>query len=168
MIIVLNGPLGCGKTSLAEALSESIARCVLLDGDHLVAVSTPPADECEHLHATIALLVAHHRSFGYRHFVVDHFWSSPAELTDLRQRLSEFDTDIRCFRLTLPATENRRRIERRAAARALDVLDAELRTSTAEREALAAYPGDELGEPLDATPPLAELVAGLSRRLGWR
>jgi len=32
MIFPLNGPLGVGKSTLAEALTESIDRCVLLDG----------------------------------------------------------------------------------------------------------------------------------------
>src|SRR5262245_35019104 len=99
MIIVLNGPLGIGKSTLAEALAESIDQCVMLDGDHLAAANPPPPDEIAHLHSTIALLVAHHRSFGYRHFVIDHVWRTPAELADLRRRLLdiEADADIRCF-----------------------------------------------------------------------
>lgn len=32
MIIVLNGPLGIGKSTLAEALAEAIDHCVMLDG----------------------------------------------------------------------------------------------------------------------------------------
>ena len=80
MIIVLNGPLGIGKSTLAEALAESIEQCVSLDGDHLVAANPPAADEREHLHSTIALLVGHHRQFGYRHFVINHFWRSPRTL----------------------------------------------------------------------------------------
>ena len=39
MIIVLNGPLGIGKSTLAEALTESIDACAMLSGDHLVAVT---------------------------------------------------------------------------------------------------------------------------------
>ena len=39
MIIVLNGPLGIGKSTLAEALAESIDQSVMLDGDHLVAAT---------------------------------------------------------------------------------------------------------------------------------
>jgi adenylate kinase family enzyme len=37
MIILLNGPLGIGKSTLAEALGECIEKCVSLDGNHLVA-----------------------------------------------------------------------------------------------------------------------------------
>src|SRR5690606_40399308 len=72
------------------------------DGDHpdlhsfptrrssdLAAVNPPPSDPLAHVHATIALLVAHHRAFGYRHFVVNHIWTSPGQLADLRGRLAE-------------------------------------------------------------------------------
>ena len=59
MIVVLNGPLGIGKSTLAEALSESIDRCVMLDGDKIAA--TNPPSSLEYLHATLELLVAHHR-----------------------------------------------------------------------------------------------------------
>src|SRR6185369_16091874 len=138
MIIVLNGPLGIGKSTLAEALAENIDGCVMLDGDHLVAANPPPADEIEHLHSTIALLVAHHRRFGYRHFVIDHLWRAPADLADLRRRLLEVDAaaDIRCFLLTLPLDENLRRIQRRRSALALDEQAFELRTVAEERGAL--------------------------------
>ncbi len=64
MIIVLNGPIGIGKTTLAEALMERIERCVMLDGDYLVAANSPYRDELEHLHSTLVLLVSHHMRFG--------------------------------------------------------------------------------------------------------
>ena len=165
MIIVLNGPLGIGKSTLAEALSESIDRCVMLDGDALVAANPPPADPLEHLHSTIALLVAHHQRFGYRHFVIDHLWTTPAELADLRHRLAEMDADIRCFLLTLPAEENLARIERRASTRALDEREFERRTFRAEREVLARSPDGALGEPFDVSAPPHELVAAMLKRL---
>jgi predicted ABC-type ATPase len=95
MIVVLNGPLGIGKSTLAEALTESIDCCVMLDGDRLVAVNPAQENEIEHLHSTIALLVTHHRRFGYRHFVIDHRWRSAADLADLRRRLISIDADAK-------------------------------------------------------------------------
>ena len=165
MIILLNGPLGIGKSTLAEALSESIDDSVMLDGDRLVAANPPPADELEYLHSTIALLVAHHRRFGYRHFVIDHIWRSPAELADLSRRLIAIDGDaeIRCFLLTLPADENLRRIERRQRARVIDEREFELRMVAEEREILKKSSG--LGEPFDVSAPPPELVAMMLRRL---
>ncbi|TGG91697.1 hypothetical protein E4656_14980 [Natronospirillum operosum] len=167
MIIVFNGPLGIGKSTLAEALSESIDSCVMLDGDHLVAANPPPADETEYLHATIALLVAHHRRFGYRHFVINHLWCTPEALADLRTRLLDVDADadMRCFLLTLPRAENLARIERRQGVRAIDETEFELQTVAEEREILSQATGGELGELFDVSAPPEELVATLLRRL---
>lgn len=108
MIIVLNGPLGIGKSTLAEALTESIDSCAMISGDSLLAVNPPPANELEYLHATIEVLVNHHRRSGYRHFVIEHVWRSPRELADLHCRLAAIDAtaDIRSFLLTLPVDEN--------------------------------------------------------------
>jgi shikimate kinase len=170
MIIVLNGPLGIGKSTLAEALAESIDGCVMLDGDHLLAANPPPEDEIEYLHSTIALLVAHHRRFGYRHFVIDHFWRTPEELADLRRRLLDIDADadVRCFLLTLPLSENLRRIERRQSVRALDETEFEQKTLADEREALLESADGALGEPFDVSAPPEDLVAELLWRLGMR
>lgn len=162
MIIVLNGPLGIGKSSLAEALCERIDLCVSLDGDYLVAANPPAQNELEHLHSTIALLVEHHRKFGYRNFVINHLWRSKAELDDLRSRLRA-DPEIHCFRLTLPLEEILWRIERRASARALDELDFERKTVLEEYALLSAAEGSELGEPIDASGTPDELAEILLR-----
>lgn len=41
MIVLLNGLLGIGKSTLAEALVEQMARSVMLDSDALLAQSWP-------------------------------------------------------------------------------------------------------------------------------
>ena len=168
MIILVNGPLGIGKSTLAEALAERIDGCVMLDGDHLIAANPPPADEVDYLHTILALLVQHHRSQGYRHFVIDHLWRTPAELADLCGRLRDSDAglDIHCFLLVLPLDENLRRIQRRQGTRALDEREFEMRTVLEERMALCAPGRDGLGEPFDVSAPPAELVARLLLRLG--
>jgi thymidylate kinase len=153
MIIVLNGPLGIGKSTLAEALTESINACAMLSGDHLVAVNPPPKNELEHLHSTIELLVHHHRRFGYRNFVIEHVWRTEWELADLKRRLD--DTNVHCFLLTVPIEENLRRIERRQAARAIDESEVEHLTLAEERRALD---GPGLGTPFDVSAPPSELV----------
>jgi hypothetical protein len=145
MIIVLNGPLGIGKSTLAEALAERIDHCVMLDGDSLIAANPPPVDEVEFLHSSIALLVAHGRQFGYRHFVINHFWHTAAHLADLRARLLAVDpdVDIRCFLLTLPLADNLRRIELRQSARAIN----ELNDSDRWREPGVPGAGERSGGP---------------------
>jgi shikimate kinase len=168
MFIVLNGPLGVGKSTLAELLAESIQQCVMLDGDHLIAANPPPADAVDYLHSTIALLVAHHQRFGYRHFVIDHLWRTAAELDDLHRRLldADPDADVRCFLLTLPLDENLRRIRLRRGARAVDEHAFELQTVAEERESLFERDAGFLGEPFDVSAPPEDLVAALLRSLG--
>ena len=168
MIVVLNGPLGVGKSTLAEALAESIDQCVMLDGDHLVAANPPAADELDHLHSTIELLVGHHRGFGYRHFVVNHGWRSGAAVADLRRRLTRLDADVRVFLLTLASDENLRRIERRQHARALDEREFELRTVAEEREAMTNPAAGDLGEPFDVSAQPSELVIAILQKLSLR
>jgi thymidylate kinase len=170
MIVVLNGPLGIGKSTLAEALTERIDRCVMLDGDHLVSTNPPPADEIEYLHATIALLVAHHRRSGYHHFVIDHLWRTAAELEHLRHTLLDVDSaaDIRTFLLTLPLDENLRRIRLRQGSRALDEREFELRTVAEERSTLFEGDARGLGEAFDVSASPVDLVGSLLRRLGLR
>ena len=168
MIVVLNGPLGVGKSTLAEALAESIDQCVMLDGDHLVAANPPAADELDHLHSTIELLVGHHRGFGYRHFVVNHGWRSGAAVADLRRRLTRLDADVRVFLLTLASDENLRRIDRRQHARSLDEREFELRTVAEEREAMTNPAAGDLGEPFDVSAPPSELVIAILQKLSLR
>ncbi len=165
MIIVLNGPLGIGKSTLAEAFVERVDSCVMLDGDALIAVNPEAADPQAQLHSVLALLIAHHRRFGYRHFVINHIWRSPAALADLRRRLPG-EPDFHVFLLVLAADKNLERITRRASTRAIDELEFELRTVSEERDVLAAWSDGELGVPfeVDATPD--ELAERLLGRLG--
>ena len=166
MIILLNGPLGIGKTTLADALMESIDQCVMLDGDFLVAANPEPSDKLEHLHSTIALLVPHYQSLGYKHFVIAHIWTTQEEIDDLRHRFVNHDAEFRCFLLTLSAEENRKRINRRASVRIVDEQEFELRTVTEEREMLKVRSGTNLGELFDVTAPPLVLVNEMLNRLG--
>ena len=167
MIILLNGPLGVGKSSLAEALAESLDQAVMLDGDHLIAMNPPPPDEVDYLHGLLALLIGHHRAAGYRHFVISHLWRTAEELGDLHRRLRIYygEAEIHCFLLELPLEENLRRIQRRQAARALDERDFEQRTVMEER-ALLFGADVRVGEPFDVSAPLELLVGRLLSRLG--
>jgi len=165
MIIVLNGPLGIGKTTLAELLSERIEHCAMIDGDHLAAVNPAPADPVDHLHSAIVLLVEHHRRHAYDHFIINHLWTSPSDLRDLYRRLSDLDEQVACFRLVLDRDANLSRIARRASARVVDEGDYERATYRLEHDQLSQAAGDELGRPLDASGTPDEIADALLARL---
>ncbi|MFN8666903.1 MAG: Gar/GrdA family gentamicin resistance ATP-binding protein [Gemmatimonadaceae bacterium] len=166
MIILLNGPLGVGKSTLAEVLMESIDGCVMLDGDSIVAVNPPPADEPRYLNATLTLLVAHHQRAGYRHFVIDHLWTSPHALDALRAQLAAVapGQPIHAFLLTLSLEDNLRRIRARQAARAIDEREFEWQTVMAERALLEGR--SDVGEPLEVTAAPEVVAAVIRARLG--
>jgi shikimate kinase len=166
-IVILNGPLGIGKSTLTEALSESIEQCVALDADRLVAANPLPDDVLGYLHSTLTLLIEHHRRYGYRHFVINHIWRKPAELGDLVRKIRELDGDVavHCLLLTLPLDANLQRIERRRKARAIDDQEFEARMVLEERTALFESGSKDLGEPFDVSSPPDKLVANLLIRL---
>ena len=147
---------------------EAIDQCVMLDGDHVIAVNPAPPNELEYLHTTLSVLIRHHKGHGFHTFVVNHIWQTPEELADCRRSLCDLDTDIRCFLLELPLDENLRRIQRRQAARALDEREFEMQTVMEERGALFAAAYGDLGERLDVSASPEALVAALLPRLGLR
>ncbi len=167
MIVIVNGPIGIGKSSLGEALSESIENCVHIDGDRIAAANPPPDDEIEFLHSTICVLVPHLQRYGYRHFVINHYWESPDAIADLERRIRKLDPaqKFRRFLLTLPMDQNLERIRRRQSARAIDELQSELRIVEEERQVLKAWPSSEPDEIVDVSAPLDVLVSGLLETL---
>lgn len=168
LIVLLNGPLGVGKSTLGELLGETMDRSVTLDGDRLSALNPPPADELASLHATLALLVAHHLSQGYSRFIVNHFWQTAEEIGDLFDRIRAVAPNVRmeCFRLTLDEAENRRRILSRRHARAIDEAEFEDRQFAQEFALFSRAEGNELGIPFDASDPPGILVERMLGLLG--
>ncbi|RAK52684.1 hypothetical protein DJ018_10830 [Phenylobacterium deserti] len=168
LIVLLNGPLGVGKSTLGEVLGEAIEGSVTLDGDWLTACNPPPADETSYLHETIALLVKHHLANGYSCFVINHYWSTPAQIADLAERLHAFTSNLlfHCFRLTLPVEENLRRIGIRRASRAVDEAEFEDQHFREEAALFARADGVELGVPFDASAPPDVLCHRLLAMLG--
>ena len=139
---------------------------VTLDGDRLAALNPPPANELECLHRTLALVVHHQLSQGYDRFIINHFWSTRAEIAAFEAQLEAIaaTVQIRCFRLVISREENLRRIARRQVARAIDEADFEKGQFVKEYAVLSKSRGTELGAPFDASDPpevLARRLAAL-------
>jgi len=151
MIIIINGPLGIGKTQTSWALVRRFPRAVMLDADYVAEFHPFDYYNDEHLayaHATLRVLAAHHISHGFRDFVINWVFETPFQLDRLKRLLGDLGLPIYAFRLICAPDE----IERRVRRRNLPDLDYELRRSRELVEILdrAARTGD-LGRPLDTT-----------------
>lgn len=119
MIILINGPLGVGKTETSWKLIEYFDRAIMLDGDYIVAAHPFEIhDEARitYLYETIAHNVAWHVAHGYHNFVVNYVFEKPESLAKLRQLLSAYDDVTYAFRLTCAPDEFERRIRARSDA----------------------------------------------------
>jgi len=168
LVILLNGPLGIGKSTLSEVLGESIERSVALDGDQLAGLNPPPTDEVSDLHETLALLVAHHHAKGYLRFIINHYWERANDIADLRDRMQSAvpGAQVHCYRLCLSEEENLRRIARRQSARAIDETEFEDQRFAEEHALFSRAVGDELGVPFDAGGAPEALAARMLAMLG--
>ena len=164
MIIILNGPLGIGKTQSSWALVRRFPRAVMLDADYVAEFHPFDYYNDEHLayaHATLRVLVGHHASHGFQHFVINWIFETPFQLERLRGKLADLGLPIYAFQLVCAPDE----IERRVRRRNLPDLDYELRRS---RELIAildnaARTGD-IGMPLDTTSLTTEQTADMILR----
>ena len=88
MIIIINGPLGIGKTQTSWALVRRFPRAVMLDADYVAEFHPFDYYNDEHLayaHATLRVLAAHHISHGFQHFVINWIFETPFQLDRLKR-----------------------------------------------------------------------------------
>ncbi len=116
MIVIINGSLGVGKTSVAKEIHWKFDKSVCLDGDaigHVHPFEIYDEARLDHLYQTFALLIRFHQTFGYQNFVINYVFESAASLQDLISKLSPFDADIHTYWLTCHQDEQARRIKGR-------------------------------------------------------
>jgi chloramphenicol 3-O-phosphotransferase len=116
MIIIINGSLGVGKTSVGEQLQLKFDKAVHLDGDAIGDVH--PYEiyneaRISHLYHTLELLIGFHQKNGYRNFVINYVFESPESLQELLDLLRSLDPTIQTYWLTCSQEEQARRIRER-------------------------------------------------------
>ncbi len=163
MIVIVNGPLGVGKSELSWELLALFDKAVMLDGDYIGAVQ--PFDiyddeRIEYLYQTMQHLMAFHKEHGYSHFVINYVFESSQSLRRLRRLLSKIDNEDYAFRLTCSEEEIARRIRKRSDDP--ERLGWELQrfgelTTIQEKAALTG----DLGYPIDTTHYSAQQAARL-------
>ncbi len=117
MIIIINGAIGAGKTSVSWALLEAFEQAAMLDGDYIAAVAPfsifEPSD-LEYAYRSIAELATFHFQNGYRTIIINYVFETVEELDKMKSLLALIDLPIHPFLLTCTAAERERRIRHRA------------------------------------------------------
>jgi GrpB-like predicted nucleotidyltransferase (UPF0157 family)/predicted kinase len=122
MIIIINGPLGVGKTEVAWKLIEKFDRAIMLDGDYLGAVhpfEIYDEQRVTYLYDTICHVARFHVDHGWKNIVVDYVFETPESLAQLRRTLNEIDDVTYAYRLTCNPGEIEQRIRKRGNEPAL-------------------------------------------------
>lgn len=102
VIVIINGPLGIGKTSTSWSLLARFDHAVLLEGDYVAAIH--PFDYYNQTHLnyaylTFGVIMAHHVTHGIRNIIVNWVFESPEQLTRVKQELGSFGLPIYTYRL---------------------------------------------------------------------
>ena len=116
MIIIINGSLGVGKSSVAEQLHYKFDKSVHLDGDCIGDVQPFKIyDEARlnHFYRTLKLLIGFHQRNDYHNFVINYVFESPESLHELLELLRPLDPSIHCYWLTCDEEEQAKRIRKR-------------------------------------------------------
>ena len=119
MIIIINGSLGVGKSSVAEELHWKFEKSIYLGGDSIGSVHPYEIyDEAriDHLYRTLALLIGFHQTYGYHNFVINYVFESASSLQDLLGLLRPLDPSIHVYWLTCDEKEQEKRIRARRRA----------------------------------------------------
>ncbi|MEA3396462.1 MAG: hypothetical protein U9R05_03270 [Chloroflexota bacterium] len=151
MILIINGPCGIGKTTVAWELVHRFDRAVMLEGDSIGAVhpfEIYDDSRVEHLYQTLRRLIAFHIERGnYHNFVIDYVFERPESLARLKSLLADFDDHIHAFRLLVAPMELEQRICERGEDPAWHLRRAKELVAIQTR---AARRGD-VGAPVDTT-----------------
>lgn len=116
MIIIINGSVGVGKTTVAEQLHWKFDKSIHLDGDCIGNVHPFEIyDErrIDHLYRTLELLIGFHQKNDYHNFVINYVFESPESLEQLLARLRPLDPDTHVYWLTCEESEQATRIRGR-------------------------------------------------------
>ncbi|MBN2147959.1 MAG: hypothetical protein JW726_11245 [Anaerolineales bacterium] len=116
MIVIINGPLGIGKTETSWQLLHMFPHAAMLDGDYLGAVEPfeiYDEQRIAYLYQTIRLLAGWHKQHGYPHLVINYVFERPESLQALISLLDDLDDPVIPFRLTCNEVEMERRVRQR-------------------------------------------------------
>jgi broad-specificity NMP kinase len=116
MIIIINGSVGVGKSSVSRALQEKFHTSIMLDGDYIAAVhpfNIYDDSRIEYCYETLLFLIKFHKTNGYNDFVINYVFESDVSLKSLTKRLQSIVPEIYTFWITCSEEEHKKRISKR-------------------------------------------------------
>ena len=116
MILIINGPLGIGKTTIAWHLLEKFRTGVMLDGDYIAALH--PFDyynptHLDYAYTTFRVLIAHHLAHDICDFVLNWVFENASRLQQFQQSLEDLVSPVLVYRLTCTPEALEKRIRQR-------------------------------------------------------
>ena len=124
-ILIITGPVGAGKTSVAEGvydlLSADNTPCAVIDFDRLTAAYPPPPDDRFNFRLGIKnmmSIIPNYLSNGIKLFIIPAVIESTGEIEIFKELIP--GTDIFVIRLTAQLATLHRRLDKRESGRLLD------------------------------------------------
>jgi deoxyadenosine/deoxycytidine kinase len=116
VILIINGPLGIGKSTTSDELLYRAEGTVLVEGDYLAAFH--PIDFYAPAHLDYAydlflVVMRYHYDHGFRRFVVNWVFENAEQLASLTCRLETLGLPIAAYRLTAEVETIAARIRKR-------------------------------------------------------
>ncbi len=148
MIIVLNGPCGVGKSTVAKLISEQLDHPIYIKGDDVLNMIVNSEIILEHVLLTERNLVRLVKNFtqgGYKNYIIDFVYEEQYCLDRFVTELKKFVRDVFVIRLFCDLEENVRRDRER------DPEDICGRERVIELNEVFSGVGDQLGHAIDNT-----------------
>lgn len=124
-ILIITGPVGAGKTTIAESLfdllSENKTPCAVMDFDWLTAAYPPPENDRFNFSLGIANLrsvLPNYLSMGIKIFIIPTVVESNEEIEKFKELIE--DTDIFVIRLSAGLATLQKRLEKRETGKMLN------------------------------------------------
>lgn len=146
MIIIVNGPCGVGKSTVAKLISEQLEYPIYIKGDDVLNMIVNSGINLEHVLLTERNLVSLVRNFaqsGYKNYIIDFVYEEQYCLKRFVTELKKCICDVFVIRLFCDLQENIRRDSERSSE---DICGKE---RVIELNEVFSSVGDQLGYAID-------------------
>ena len=117
MIVLLNGTLGVGKTTIGRTLSQTTENSVFLDGGELTWMNPfnpKKQEDVLFVFNLFKILAREYKNKGLTNFFISYEIETPEALEFLQKQLASIDPEFHAFRLTADEESVFKRIKKRA------------------------------------------------------